>query len=680
MFKTGNSNNSIIMPITLFALVWASPARAGELLSSRFSYQGRLNLSGSPVSNTADFVFTLWDADVDGTMIGASSAIDDVTIVDGLFAVELDFGVEAFNGESRWLQIDVRSPAGSGAFTTLTPRQPLTATPYSLQTRGLFVNDLSRVGIGTTNPERILHTFGDGIMIESDNMVPGVTLKNTLGGGDLNSTFGLSSDGYAYVSDEDNNPVLYLSNHKTGIGGEAANDFSVFGSIDISESLGVGTTAQADELHVTASGGNANILLSKDDNTYANNVIYSGSGTQYNFGTPTGDRLRVWNDEADEVLTILPNGNVGILNSNPSTKLDVSGDAIATTLFGDGTAITNATAEKIEATSGQVRIGRGVEWYTRSMLLDQENVTVNNYSALTDLWQCFTAGLNRELGAVGVLRGVALVGTPGSAAAVLIYQGEGTSGALLGTTTIPASPVLGWQTASFATPISVAAGQKYTIRLVVVTQLRWAFFNSETYDLGMSCANPNWDHGFRTYLLDFTRDLAPTLVADSTGNVGIGTTTPTATLYVNGTMSATNFVGDGSQLTGVSGAWNENGNDYFYNGGNVVIGSALPMDAKLGINGEMRINDNDILLRDGTDSNHGVGWYGTSKQFGGESPGGPVLYGHKIGQLGTTFGGQNAVLTWKESGDVGIGTTDPASKLDVRGDIRLQPVAAFQTA
>src|SRR5262249_44423515 len=53
------------------------------------------------------------------------------TVTNGLFAVQLDFGLSAFQGSSRWLEIAVK-PASGGNYTTLSPRQALTAAPYAM--------------------------------------------------------------------------------------------------------------------------------------------------------------------------------------------------------------------------------------------------------------------------------------------------------------------------------------------------------------------------------------------------------------------------------------------------------------------------------------------------------------------------------------------------------------------
>lgn len=98
--------------------------------TTAFTYQGKLAVDGSPVSGNYDFQFTLWDAVSSGMQLGMSSQ-SSVAVTAGVFTVTLDFGSSVFPGANRFLEINVRA-AGGGAFTPLSPRQPIVSTPYAV--------------------------------------------------------------------------------------------------------------------------------------------------------------------------------------------------------------------------------------------------------------------------------------------------------------------------------------------------------------------------------------------------------------------------------------------------------------------------------------------------------------------------------------------------------------------
>src|SRR5262245_59708120 len=102
----------------------ANSARAQTPLDPRFTYQGQLRQAGSAVNGPCDFIFTLWNADTGGSQVGPQLVLSIAVLSRGLLTADLDFGPGSINGDGRWLEISVRTPSGSGSYSTLTPRQP----------------------------------------------------------------------------------------------------------------------------------------------------------------------------------------------------------------------------------------------------------------------------------------------------------------------------------------------------------------------------------------------------------------------------------------------------------------------------------------------------------------------------------------------------------------------------
>ena len=95
-----------------------------------FAYQGALNQNGSAFTGSAEFQPTLWDAASAGNQVASNNPVSVVvSVTNGLFVLPLDFA-DSFPGSDRWLQLQVRTDIGP--FTTLSPRQKLTPTPYAV--------------------------------------------------------------------------------------------------------------------------------------------------------------------------------------------------------------------------------------------------------------------------------------------------------------------------------------------------------------------------------------------------------------------------------------------------------------------------------------------------------------------------------------------------------------------
>jgi hypothetical protein len=108
----------------------AACSSSAHAIGTAFTYQGRLDDLGVPANSDCTFHFALFTASAGGTLIG----VDDTPLAaveDGLFTVVLDFGA-VFDGSPRWLEISVFC-TGDAGYTTLSPRQEITAVPYAIR-------------------------------------------------------------------------------------------------------------------------------------------------------------------------------------------------------------------------------------------------------------------------------------------------------------------------------------------------------------------------------------------------------------------------------------------------------------------------------------------------------------------------------------------------------------------
>ncbi len=116
---------NILLAVT--CLILTCPIVRAE--GTAFTYNGKLNDGANPGNGNYDLRFALFNAVTNGNAAGLLTNTA-TGITNGLFTVTLDFG-SVFNGSNYWLEIAARTNGG-GAFSTLSPRQPILPTPYAI--------------------------------------------------------------------------------------------------------------------------------------------------------------------------------------------------------------------------------------------------------------------------------------------------------------------------------------------------------------------------------------------------------------------------------------------------------------------------------------------------------------------------------------------------------------------
>ena len=127
-----------------------------------FTYQGQLTTGAGPANGTYNMTFQLWTASTGGSQAGSTITTNGIFVTNGLFTVYLDFGNQYSTGTSYWLQLGVETNGG-GSFSSLSPRQQLTPTPYAIYAEGANAAGLN----GTIPMGSLTGTYGGPVNLNN---------------------------------------------------------------------------------------------------------------------------------------------------------------------------------------------------------------------------------------------------------------------------------------------------------------------------------------------------------------------------------------------------------------------------------------------------------------------------------------------------------------------------------
>jgi len=365
------------------------------------------------------------------------------------------------------------------------------------------------------------------------------------------------------------------------------------GNSGINPVIGISNGDQFNYKNLSVSG--APILDNINDiviETTSSSVIGNPLSTLFSVNTPTKN-----------LISTLNNGNVGIGTTAPSKTLDVAGDIKLTGQLFVGTGFTGSVGQVLVST------GIGLSWADLSSGGSSQWTTSGN----NIYFQGIGSSLNGNVG----------IGTtnPQTKLHILANAGSGDPAAII------ASP-------DFVS-LRLDRGSVSSDALI-----RFATAGSDEWLVGTGRAGDNTNFSF------YKDGVNRLTISGSNGNVGIGTTNPLYTLSIgssigatlNGNLMAQKFLDIGNTLYGF------------------IPANTQPDKNSLSLTstGSLRFNYNDS-----TNSHIFSGAASRIQNFNNG-----LLLGVSSSTTGTVSGWNNNLFL-NTSGNVGIGTTDPTSKLHI---------------
>lgn len=306
-----------------FTLLGLSSASAAPL-STAITYQGRLQSAGAAASGTYDFQFTVYDAPSAGNLVGSLVTTNGIGVSNGLFTVSLDFGGSVFAGDARWLAVAVRTN-GATSFSSLSPRQALTASAYALFAPNAGV--AASVPVSAL-PANVAYLNANETFTAGLNFMAPLNLQNSMFmnnhniffRNDANHGVGWFGAGTPFGGLEPNGPVLFgyaggaLGSEQWGTE-KVALAWDPSGSVTISGSAAISGDVTIDPAGVNNGSLSPGLIFGAASGEGISSKRTAG-GNPYglDFYTVFAPRMSINNS-----------GNVGIGTTTPSVRLEVAG-------------------------------------------------------------------------------------------------------------------------------------------------------------------------------------------------------------------------------------------------------------------------------------------------------------------------------------------------------------------
>jgi len=489
-----------------------------------------------------------------------------------------------------------------------------------------FVYSGSRVGIGTTNPTTALHVSG-GLLLT------GSTLNSPLILSDGNYIYGggTSASANAIFGAAAGQTELYSRNNRIGIwgpGGSSNYLYAVSGDFGI----GVGAVTPSARLHIRGSGA-----------------------------TSATTALRVENTNASASLVVLDNGSVYSYGPKFITSNTAFG-AGAHSALDSGS---NNTAFGVNAhaflTNGRNNVGVGLN-ANRSITIADNNTAVGYHALYTNI----SASGNTAVGSNALnantaqnntaIGGFSLNGnTTGDSNTALGYASLFSNVIGGSNTAVGYATFYNLNTGSGNTAVGINAGRYVSPASLPLSSSNFSVFlgqetrpnsNGETNQIVIGY-NAN-GLGSNTVVLGNSSITTTAL----RGNVGIGITTPSASLHISGASSATLFEIDSPAVNNI----------LFVSGsGNIGIGTSTPTQKLTIATGSISL-DNTYALKIKNPT-------GSELDMVTLNAGNSLFLGSAQKEIYLRAGNNN--ILYVTSSAVGIGTTTPSDNLTVIGSTAL---------